>query len=205
MSDTLTADEERRLIEQARCDPEAFRTLYRAYLPRVYGYVAYRVGRRQDAEDLVADVFVKVLEYLDRFEYRGEGSFAAWVFRIASNHVNAFYRRRGRRGEPIPLADLPEIPGDGPRPDEALIRQERFDSLRRMIDTLPPRRQKYCVTVQAALAASGLSPVYLPLRMKVLPPLARTSGEPVRTSPALRYLEARRPDPGFLIEGRRGT
>lgn len=142
MSDTLTADEERRLIEQARCDPEAFRTLYRAYLPRVYGYVAYRVGRRQDAEDLVADVFVKVLEYLDRFEYRGEGSFAAWVFRIASNHVNAFYRRRGRRGEPIPLADLPEIPGDGPRPDEALIRQERFDSLRRMIDTLPPRRQE---------------------------------------------------------------
>jgi len=142
VSDTLTADEERRLIEQARCDPEAFRTLYRAYLPRVYGYVAYRVGRRQDAEDLVADVFVKVLEYLDRFEYRGEGSFAAWVFRIASNHVNAFYRRRGRRGEPIPLADLPEIPGDGPRPDEALIRQERFDSLRRMIDTLPPRRQE---------------------------------------------------------------
>jgi RNA polymerase sigma-70 factor (ECF subfamily) len=140
--DSLTADEERQLIEQARRDPEAFRALYRAYLPRLYGYVVYRVGRRQDAEDLVADVFVKVLEYLDRFEYRGEGAFAAWVFRIASNHVNAYYRRRGRQKDPIPLADLPEIAGDSLRPDEALIRQERFDILRRMIDTLPPRRQE---------------------------------------------------------------
>ena len=145
MPDLLTAEEERRLIKQAHSDPEAFRALYRAYFPRVYGYVAYRVGRRQDAEDLAADIFVKVLEYLDRFEYRGEGAFAAWIFRIASNHVSAFYRRRGRRAEPIPLADLPEIAGDSPRPDEALLRQERFDILRRMIDTLPPRRQEVII------------------------------------------------------------
>jgi RNA polymerase sigma-70 factor (ECF subfamily) len=142
VSHSLSADEEQRLIEQARSDPEAFRALYRAYFAKVYGYVAYRVGRKQDAEDLVADIFVKVLEHLDRFEYRGDGSFAAWVFRIASNHVNAFYRRSGRRGEPIPLADLPEIQGTSPRPDEVLLKKEQFDILRRMIGTLPPRRQE---------------------------------------------------------------
>jgi Sigma-70 region 2 len=64
-------DNERALLQKIHTEPEAFRQLYRHYFPRVYAYVAYRVGRRQDAEDVVADVFIKVVEGLKRFEYRG--------------------------------------------------------------------------------------------------------------------------------------
>ena len=45
--------------------------------PRVFAYIAYRVGAASDAEDITAEVFMRVVNGLDRFEYRGEGAFAA--------------------------------------------------------------------------------------------------------------------------------
>lgn len=67
-------------IERAQRDRSAFAELYDAYFARVYGYVAARLGSRSDAEDVVADTFVRALDALPRFEYRGQGSFAAWLF-----------------------------------------------------------------------------------------------------------------------------
>ena len=81
------------LVQRVRHDPDAFRELYRRYFPRVYAFVAYRVQRAQDAEDVVAEVFMQVVKGLGRFEDRGEGAFAAWVFRIAHNQVSQFYRK----------------------------------------------------------------------------------------------------------------
>lgn len=141
VSDTLTPDEERDLITQAR-DPAAFRQLYQHYVRRIFAYVAYRVGTEQDAEDIVADVFVTVVESLDSFEYRGEGSFAAWLFRIAYHKVVDFYRQQGRRGASIALDAVPEIHSTDPAPDEHLLQQEQFLRLQRMLHTLSPRRQE---------------------------------------------------------------
>lgn len=128
------------IIEQAKRDPEAFRQLYRAYFPRIYAYIAYRVGLEADAEDVTADVFVKVVEALDRFEYRGTGSFAAWIFRIAYAHVVQFYRQR--RIDTIPFDELPDMKSDIPTPDAMLIQKEQFLRLRARIQSLSPRRQE---------------------------------------------------------------
>jgi RNA polymerase sigma-70 factor (ECF subfamily) len=138
----LQPEQERRLLEQTNSHPEAFRELYRAYFPRVYGYVAARMEHHGDAEDVTADIFVRVVESLDRFEYRGEGSFAAWLFRIAQNHVNDFYRTIRRKGEPLPLHDIHNIPSEAIAPDTSVIEQERDARLRQMIETLSPRRQE---------------------------------------------------------------
>lgn len=141
MSDILTPDEERDLITQAR-DPAAFRRLYRHYVQRIYAYVAYRVGTEQDAEDIVADVFVTVVESLTSFEYRGEGSFAAWLFRIAYHKVVDFYRQQGRRGTSIALDDMPEIHSTELAPDAQMLQKEKFMRLQAMLHTLSPRRQE---------------------------------------------------------------
>lgn len=141
MSDTLSPDEERDLIAQA-ADPAAFRRLYRHYLPRVFAYVAYRVGTKQDAEDIVSDIFVSVLEALPTFEYRGDGSFAAWLFRIAYHQVVQFYRQRGRRQPPVALDEIPELHSPRPTPDARLLQKEQFMRLQSMLHTLSPRRQE---------------------------------------------------------------
>ena len=133
---------ERQLIAQGQHQPDAFRELYRHYFPRIYAYVAYRVGGRQDAEDVVAEVFLRVVKSLGRFEYRGAGSFAAWIFRIAHNRVNQFYRKQTHAFESLSLHDLPDIQSDSVSPDVQLLRKEQFARLHSLIATLSPRRQE---------------------------------------------------------------
>jgi RNA polymerase sigma-70 factor (ECF subfamily) len=139
----LSPAQERVLLEQARREPLAFRELYRAYFPRVYAYVSYRVACVEDVEDLTAQTFLKAIEELGRFSYRGEGSFAAWLFRIAHNSVSDFYRRGGKAHDgPAPLEAAYELPDQQPSPDDHVIRQQSFAHLRRLVGDLPLRQQE---------------------------------------------------------------
>jgi RNA polymerase sigma-70 factor, ECF subfamily len=135
----LPPEQEQQLVEDARYSADAFRELYRHYLPRIYAYVAYRVGHTWEAEDLVSDIFVKVVESINTFEYRGAGSFAAWIFRIAHNHLSHYYRQRTGH---LSLDDVPDLSSDDLPPDQALIRKEQFIHLRGLLQTLSPRRQE---------------------------------------------------------------
>jgi len=138
----LEPEQERMLVEGARRDPEAFRQLYNHYFPKVYAYVSYRMGRVGDAEDLVAETFLKMVEGLDGFAWRGAGSCAAWLFRIAHNLVNDFYRRGQRTEEAIPLDELPELRASTLLPEDVILQKEKFAYLRRLIGSLSPRRQE---------------------------------------------------------------
>lgn len=136
----MTFINDQQMIQAARRDPAAFRALYQRYLPRVYAYVAYRVGRRTDAEDLTADIFMKVLERLPQFEDRGEGAFAAWLFRIAHNQLAQFYRQRAPIE--VSLDELPDLRSDSLTPEALIQQQERFTRLYQRIRVLSPRRQE---------------------------------------------------------------
>ncbi|MFO7781044.1 MAG: sigma-70 family RNA polymerase sigma factor [Spirochaetia bacterium] len=135
-------EREQELLKQAQGDPNAFQALYDHYFPRVYAYVSYRVGRVKDTEDIVADTFLTVVDNLNGFEWRGEGSFAAWLFRIARNRVSDFYRRGRGSEETIPLEDLPDLASGALLPADVLAQKEKFACLRRLIGTLSPRRQE---------------------------------------------------------------
>jgi RNA polymerase sigma-70 factor (ECF subfamily) len=87
--------EEQQLVEQAKVNTESFGRLYDYYFPRVYGFVAAKIYDRDDAEDIVGDIFVKVLEHIHTFEYRGL-PFGAWVFRIARNTLNDYYEKHNK-------------------------------------------------------------------------------------------------------------
>jgi RNA polymerase sigma-70 factor, ECF subfamily len=138
--------DEQALIERAkRQDTEAFRVLYRHYFPRVYAYVAYRVAREEDIEDIVANVFGKLVQRLNQFEYRQEGAFAAWLFTIAYNQVADFYRNKKRLDSNISPDKLPDIQSNTLTPEQMTVRQERFRQLYQRIRTLSPRRQEVII------------------------------------------------------------
>lgn len=141
MDTSLTPDEERKLLDAIPQNPEAFRTLYRHYFRRVYAYVLYRVKEHQDAEDITANIFMRVVKQLDRFEYRGAGSFAAWLFRIAQHCVADYYRQRPDTTL-IDLTEAAPIPASNPTPDQIFLQKERFERLYHAIKTLSPRRQE---------------------------------------------------------------
>ena len=89
------------LIDAAKNhDTDALGALCEHYYPKVYQFMLNRTRRTEDAEDLASEVCVRVVESLDK----QNGSFRAWVFRIARNLVTDTYRRAAVRKE-VALSD----------------------------------------------------------------------------------------------------
>ena len=76
-----------RLVAEAQAgDAEAFGRIFDAYAGPIHRFIASRVNRPSDAEDLTQLVFVKALEALPRYEARGI-PFGGWLFRLARNAI----------------------------------------------------------------------------------------------------------------------
>jgi len=88
--------DEAKLIQRAKKgDPAAFAEIYDRHQPAVYRYIYYRVSDAATAEDLTSDVFVRLVEKIDRFTYRGR-PLLAWLYTIARNLVTDHHRRGGQ-------------------------------------------------------------------------------------------------------------
>ncbi len=74
-----------------------FEELYDKYFARIYNYIRYRVLERGAADDLVSAVFEKVLDKYDSFDPERHG-LEPWLFAIARNTLNDYFRRRKVRG-----------------------------------------------------------------------------------------------------------
>ncbi len=75
-------------------DPSCLATLFERHHRAVYQFCLQITRHRTESEDLVQDVFLKILRSAGSF--RGEGLFKAWMFNIARN-VTLDYLRRSRR------------------------------------------------------------------------------------------------------------
>ncbi|MCX6020340.1 MAG: sigma-70 family RNA polymerase sigma factor [Chloroflexi bacterium] len=91
------------LIQRAQeRDEPTLSYIYEAHHDRVYRYILARTGKPEDAEDLTTDVFIKMLDGLAGFQWRGV-TLSAWLFRVAHNMTVDFLRRRNRRPEHVAL------------------------------------------------------------------------------------------------------
>jgi RNA polymerase sigma-70 factor (ECF subfamily) len=131
------------LIPQVQAgQPAALDELVDLFQPRVYGFVAKMIGPGPDAEEITQEVFLRVIRTLP--EYKHDGRFTAWIFRIAANLVRDRMRRRKRDGPLFsggsaegsaggdddrddPLARAPDR---GPAPEEPLGLAEDVDRMR---------------------------------------------------------------------------
>lgn len=90
------SDEESLVRRAQGRDAEALAELYERYFDRIYGYIAVRVRDQKEAEDLAEQVFLKVMESICSFQWRGV-PFSAWLFRIARNLVIDYVRKMEQR------------------------------------------------------------------------------------------------------------
>jgi RNA polymerase sigma-70 factor (ECF subfamily) len=75
---------DRRLVRRLKQgDERAFQELVHTYQDRIFGLVYRMIGNRQEAEDIAQEVFISVHRGIAN--YRGEGRFYTWLYRIASN------------------------------------------------------------------------------------------------------------------------
>lgn len=130
MADSQTI---KRTIEQAKQgDREAVSFLYQTYVEQIYRYIAYRVNSEQDAEDLTAEVFVKMVEGLHNYQDKG-APFEAWLYRIAHARVIDLRRRDNRR----PQAELEEeLVSEASPIEDDLQRADEHDEIRQAMSNL---------------------------------------------------------------------
>lgn len=80
-----------------RGEPQAFDQLYDRHHRSVFLLVRQYFRQRERAEEVFQEIFMKVLERLDR--YQSEGSFKAWLFTVSRNHCIDRLRYQARRPE----------------------------------------------------------------------------------------------------------
>jgi RNA polymerase sigma-70 factor (ECF subfamily) len=128
-------DEDRPLVHRAReGDFSAFESLVVKYERRLYGLTFRILGNRHDAEEVVQQTFLSVIEHLDGF--REEAAFYTWLARIATNHALARLRKtRGRAA--LPLADdgSGESYADVPHPEYVAQWRETPDQIAQRHET----------------------------------------------------------------------
>jgi RNA polymerase sigma-70 factor (ECF subfamily) len=126
-------DPDAALVAAARGEPRMFLALYDRYFDRVLGYVRLRIDDPATCEDVTSTVFVTALAQLKRF--RGDGSFAGWLFGIARNAVRDVHR--ARKVEPLPLDAVCREPSV----EEQFLARERVRRLRSEVRLLAPEQQ----------------------------------------------------------------
>ena len=140
MSPSEDAHGERLLVDAARAGSEAaLSELYTLYFPRVYRYILARTGNTYDAEDLAEEVFMRVLDAIERFQWR-EAPFSAWLFRIAHNAVISQRRKDGARGRPMPLSEGLSVDTQGPA--ELVENRLALNEIMKAAQTLPEAQRR---------------------------------------------------------------
>jgi RNA polymerase sigma-70 factor (ECF subfamily) len=134
-SDDASVDEIARAATAG--DVEAVGRLYDALVGPIYRYVAVRLRRREDAEDVTQLVFERIVGALPRYRHDGK-PFAAWAFRIARNAV-IDHQRRMRPMEA--LGSIAE-PRDGVELEALSLRDEEIRELRAAMSRLTPDQRE---------------------------------------------------------------
>ena len=121
------------LIEQAlKGNKKAWFALIKRYETGIYQYGIRMTGTPHDAADLMQDIFIAVFKSLSNF--RGDGSFKAWLYRIAHFRCIEFYRRKR---PDTPLEDSEELSCERPTPEHSLMSDITSQSLTNAMQRLP--------------------------------------------------------------------
>ena len=142
---------EEALVAAAKAgDHAAFEQLVVENQNRIYTLCLRMTGDREEAQDLAQEAFLSAWRGLGSF--KGESSFATWVYRLASNGCIDFLRSRNRRQAGLPTQSLEEglelglEPGDpGADPAGRYEARERLEALERGLQALPEHHRQVLV------------------------------------------------------------
>lgn len=131
-----------KMIERCRHgDPDAYSWMLGEYGPKLYHYFLRVTNSNEEAEDLLQDLFMKLLGKIEA--YRHDGRFESWLFCVAANLVRDRFRHRKRRLRTVSL----EAVGAGcvmsnpmtaahDSPPQQLLKSEETDHLQQALNRL---------------------------------------------------------------------
>ncbi|NKE04930.1 RNA polymerase sigma factor SigX [Mesobacillus selenatarsenatis] len=112
-----------------------FDELYQKYHHDVFQFLFYMVKSRELAEDLVQEVYIRVLKAYDRFE--GKSSEKTWLFSIAKNvAIDHFRKQKGWKQRLLESFDMSarQVRDDQPLPEEMALQSEEIQMMYKCLD-----------------------------------------------------------------------
>jgi RNA polymerase sigma factor (sigma-70 family) len=137
------------LIAQYRAGSEAaFEVLVEKYQSRVFTTIYLIVKDQGVAEDLLQDVFVKVVQTLNSDRYNEEGKFQPWLMRIAHN-LAIDYFRKSKRYPTIVMEDGENVFNTlrfaENNVEDQKIQEDTIEMVRKLIDELPESQKQVLI------------------------------------------------------------
>ena len=117
-----------------------FTALYEEHMAYVFRYINYRVGNRNEAEDLTSVVFEKALAAFHRYD-SNKSAPQTWLLTIARNTVTDHLRKSSKR-KTMPLDNAIGVESADPSPPEETERREEYERLQVCLAVLPQREQE---------------------------------------------------------------
>ncbi len=128
-------------------DQMAFTELMGLYRDTIYFMLVKMTGNVDDAEDLTLEAFGKAFKNLS--QYTPDYAFSTWLFKIASNNCIDFMRKKKKNvlanENYEDISDsyhAQKMTSQGPDPEENLIRAQKIENMRKIVDKLKPRYKK---------------------------------------------------------------
>src|SRR6185369_7951470 len=117
-------------------DQQAFAELYDGFAQKIFKYIRLKIQDRQEAEDILQEVFIKA--------YRGLGTlsmenlnFNAWLYKVCGNTINDFFRKKYRTPQISGMNEEFDAPSSYSLEKEAEIKWE-YNEACEAFDQLPP-------------------------------------------------------------------
>jgi RNA polymerase sigma factor (sigma-70 family) len=118
----------------------ALATLFERHHARLYRYCLRMTGNAQTSEDLVQDVFMKMLKY--KANFRDDSAFVPWMFGIARNACVAHWRKAAI--DAVPEGELDGAPAE-PETHDDHVGAQQAELVRRALLALPVERREVLV------------------------------------------------------------
>lgn len=136
------------LINKIKNNPVEFSGVFKLYYKPIFGYVFRRTGNFEETSDIVADTFLKAFENIGNFSYRGI-SIKVWLYRIATNEVNQFFRFNKKKSSIFERLDLVNkellknyLHEDKEELEVELQNHHQFLDVQKALKTLPEKYQE---------------------------------------------------------------
>jgi RNA polymerase sigma-70 factor (ECF subfamily) len=117
--------------------------LFQRYHRQLYGFLFHMTQQREASEDMMQNVFYRMLR--SRHTFTGQGEFRTWMYHLARNVVKDFWKQTRRRGNYAEISDYEERIPAGLAADEQIERKLEIKALERALGNLSPENREVLV------------------------------------------------------------
>lgn len=139
----MTISEELKIVEQAKTDIKAFEKLYQYYFQKILNYCYSRLGNKEMAEDITAQVFLLSVEQVKNFDNSRGISYGSWLYRVAHNKIIDYYKSSKRHFNLDELEIIMIKGDDADRPTETLKEMEALETSKKILTVLKQLKPRY--------------------------------------------------------------